>query len=55
MNLTHNDTVLVADRLYKALSHMVEVVNVKKIDPLAMFICIEQARAALELAEERGT
>ena len=54
MNLTQANTANVQERLYKALANMVKVANVGEIDPLAMFICIEQARAALELAESEG-
>ena len=39
------------ERLYRALQNMVRAANVDEIDPLVMFVCIEQAKAALELAE----
>lgn len=41
----------VQERLYIALRNMVRAANVDEIDPLVMFVCIEQAKAALELAE----
>lgn len=41
----------VQERLYRALQNMVQAANVDEIDPLVMFVCIEQAKAALELAE----
>jgi len=51
--MTHCDK-QVTEKLYMALSNLVTVANVDEIDPLAMFVCIEQARAVLELAEKEG-
>lgn len=48
----HNATVNSHARIADALANLVEVANTKKIDPMAMFLAIEQSRARLIEAGE---